>query len=111
MDCGRAARSVRETDLPGRSFLGLAQRGWAAFRRPIIHATYYGKEALMLCLSRRLGEEIRLATANGPICIVVNRSGRGKVELAFDAPPEVTIVRGELIRKIPDLRPLPTATA
>lgn len=47
----------------------------------------------MLVLSRKVGEKIVIGNN---ITIVVQRVGKGRVALAIDAPPNVTVLRGEL---------------
>jgi carbon storage regulator len=51
------------------------------------------KEVTMLVLSRRVGQEIRIGDIR---LIVVGQDGR-RVRLAIDAPPEVKILRQELV--------------
>ena len=54
----------------------------------------------MLTLTRKPGQDIVLASPQGPITITV-RAIRGKrVRLAVDAPAGTTIVRGELLARI-----------
>ena len=48
----------------------------------------------MLVLSRKMGETIYLPESNTTIKIL--RTATGRVTLAFDAPQDVTILRGEL---------------
>ncbi len=52
----------------------------------------------MLVLSRKKDEEIVLKTSDGDITIKVTRTGN-KVALGFTAPPSVSIVRAELLKK------------
>ena len=47
----------------------------------------------MLVLSRRQGEKIVI---DGRITVVVSQLKGGRVRVAIDAPPEVSILRGEL---------------
>lgn len=47
----------------------------------------------MLVLSRKAGETIRIGEH---ITVTINRIDGGRVSLAFDAPREVAIARGEL---------------
>ncbi|MEO8498826.1 MAG: carbon storage regulator, partial [Planctomycetota bacterium] len=47
----------------------------------------------MLVLSRRQGEEIII---DGRITVVITQLKGGRVRVAIDAPPEVSILRGEL---------------
>lgn len=49
----------------------------------------------MLVLSRKVGEKIMIADN---IVIVVNRVRGDRVSLGIEAPPSVSIVRGELRR-------------
>jgi carbon storage regulator len=54
------------------------------------------EETAMLVLTRKLGETIVI---NGNITITVSQLDRGKVRLAIDAPPEVPILRSELLER------------
>ncbi len=47
----------------------------------------------MLVLSRRQGEEIII---DGRITVVISQLKGGRVRVAIEAPPEVSILRGEL---------------
>jgi len=47
----------------------------------------------MLVLSRRQGEKIVI---DGRITVVVSQLKGGRVRIAIEAPPEVSILRGEL---------------
>lgn len=49
----------------------------------------------MLAVSRRLGERIELATENGTVVLTVLRLSNGKVRLGIEAPPSVSIRRGD----------------
>ncbi|MGZ8379404.1 MAG: carbon storage regulator [Gemmatirosa sp.] len=51
----------------------------------------------MLILGRRAGESIVL---DGGITIVVLACERGGVRLGIQAPPDVTILRGEIVRQV-----------
>jgi len=51
------------------------------------------EECLMLVLSRKLNESILI---DGGIKVTVVKIDGNKVRLAFEAPPEVTILREEL---------------
>ena len=51
----------------------------------------------MLILGRRAGESIVL---DGGITIVVLACERGGVRLGIQAPPEVTILRGEIVQQV-----------
>ena len=53
----------------------------------------------MLILARRPGESIVL---DGGIRIVVLASDRGSVRLGIEAPPQVTILRGEIAAAVAD---------
>jgi carbon storage regulator len=53
----------------------------------------------MLILSRRVGETLLI---DGDIKIVVLECARNGVRLGIEAPPEVTIWRGELIHSVVD---------
>lgn len=48
----------------------------------------------MLVLSRKVGERIQVGTN---ITVTVVRLGDGVVRLGIEAPPDVSIVRGELM--------------
>ena len=47
----------------------------------------------MLVLSRRQGEKIVI---DGRITVVVSQLKGGRVRIAIEAPPEISILRGEL---------------
>lgn len=51
----------------------------------------------MLILGRRPGESIVL---DGGITIVVLACERGGVRLGIEAPPDVTILRGEIVKQV-----------
>ena len=51
----------------------------------------------MLVLSRRQGEEIII---DGRITVVISELKGGRVRVAIKAPPEVSILRGELEARI-----------
>lgn len=53
----------------------------------------------MLILSRRAGDSIVI---DGGIRIVVIACERGGVRLGIEAPPEVTILRGEIVEQVAD---------
>jgi carbon storage regulator len=53
----------------------------------------------MLILSRRTGDAIVIG---GNIRVVVLATDRGGVRIGIDAPPEVTILRGEIVNQIAD---------
>ena len=53
----------------------------------------------MLILGRKVGDSIVI---DGGIKIVVLACDRGGVRLGIDAPPEVTILRGEIVAQIAD---------
>lgn len=53
----------------------------------------------MLVLSRRQGEEIVIA---GRIRVVISQVSGNRVRVAIDAPPEVTVHRGELRDRLHD---------
>jgi len=50
----------------------------------------------MLVLSRKKGQRIVI---DGDIEVRVQRVSRGRVSLSIKAPPEVSIVRGELLER------------
>lgn len=54
----------------------------------------------MLALTRRVGECVWI---DNDICVVVHAVEEGRVRLAFDAPADVSILRGEL-RDVPPSR-------
>lgn len=67
----------------------------------------------MLVLSRKLGERIVIGDN---IVVTVVEIDRGKIRLGIDAPKEVAIYRGELVRdrpkpKAPDPTPPPLPPA
>ena len=62
----------------------------------------------MLILARRPGESIVL---DGGIRIVVLASDRGGVRLGIEAPPQVTILRGEIAAAVADSNRGATAVA
>ena len=51
----------------------------------------------MLILGRRAGESIVL---DGGITIIVLACERGGVRIGIQAPPDVTILRGEIVRQV-----------
>lgn len=53
----------------------------------------------MLVLSRKLGERIRIGEN---IEIVINRVSGNRVTLGIEAPPEVRILRGEIVQTVND---------
>jgi len=61
----------------------------------------------MLVLRRKVGESIIL---DGVISVSVLAVEGERVKIGITAPPEVTIVREELLKKAPDL-PKPNAAA
>ena len=50
----------------------------------------------MLVLSRKAGESLYIGDG---ITVTVTSTSGGRVKLAIDAPPEVPILRGELLAK------------
>ena len=50
-----------------------------------------------LALSRKAGEEVVIGTAGRPVRVRVMEIGGGRVKLSFDAPPEVRVLRSELL--------------
>lgn len=62
----------------------------------------------MLILSRREGDAILL---DGGIKIVVLACDRRGVRIGIEAPPEVTIVRGEIVAQVEDATRKATASA
>ena len=58
----------------------------------------------MLILAARPGERIRLRVGDQTIWVRVHALDRRIVRLAFDAPPEVVIVREELLERVRDQR-------
>jgi len=48
----------------------------------------------MLVLSRKTSQRI---TIGGDVVVTVLRTNRGTVKLGIDAPPEVKVVRGEIV--------------
>lgn len=53
--------------------------------------TSAGKDAAMLCISRREGQEIKIGNAT----VKVLETTAGKVRLGITAPPEIPIVRDD----------------
>ena len=62
----------------------------------------------MLVLGRRTGDSIVI---DGGIRIVVLACDRGGVRLGIEAPPEVTILRGEIVRAVEEANRAATAPA
>jgi len=62
----------------------------------------------MLVLCRKLGEQIVI---DGRIVVCVVKIRRGRVQLAIEAPPEVTVVRRELLHTISEEAPKSAAVA
>ena len=62
----------------------------------------------MLILGRRPGDAIVI---DGGIRIVVLACDRGGVRLGIEAPPEVSILRGEIVRQVAEENRRATATA
>jgi sRNA-binding carbon storage regulator CsrA len=54
---------------------------------------------MALVIARKVGERIRLRVGNSVVWVEVNRVNvrSGRANLAFQAGPEVEIVRGELL--------------
>lgn len=65
------------------------------------HRYSVDKEVTMLVLSRRVGQEIRIGDIR---LIVVGQDGR-RVRLAIDAPPDVKILRQELVESREEASP------
>ncbi|MBL9081723.1 MAG: carbon storage regulator [Planctomycetales bacterium] len=57
----------------------------------------------MLVLTRRVGESIRIGDG---ITVTLVQMAPGKVRIGIEAPPEMTILREELVQKSP-ATPLP----
>lgn len=57
----------------------------------------------MLVLSRKVGEKILIADN---VVITVSAIKGGRVKLGIEAPPEVSILRGELEQTVRDFRGL-----
>lgn len=51
----------------------------------------------MLILSRRVGESVVI---DGGVTVVVLACDRGGVRLGVQAPPSVSVLRGELVRQV-----------
>ncbi len=50
----------------------------------------------MLIVKRRVGQKLVIGDGPGAVTVEVRRAEGGEVYLAFDAPREVVILRGEL---------------
>ena len=50
----------------------------------------------MLSLKRKEGQSINVYTADGVITIHVGQHRNGHIQLSFDAPPQVVIMRDEI---------------
>lgn len=48
----------------------------------------------MLCLNMMDGDDMYIETSDGIIRIIVDKTGKTKTRLLIDAPPNVTIERG-----------------
>lgn len=55
----------------------------------------------MLVISRRQTERVVAHTAHGPIVISVEKIGASRVRLGIEAPPDVSVLRGELELRTP----------
>ena len=62
----------------------------------------------MLILGRRTGDSIVI---DGGIRIVVLACERGGVRLGIEAPPEIGILRGEIVNQVADANRRATATS
>lgn len=62
----------------------------------------------MLILGRRTGDSIVI---DGGIRIVVLACERGGVRLGIEAPPEIVILRGEIVNQVADANRRASATA
>jgi carbon storage regulator len=51
----------------------------------------------MLCLSRKIGQQIIIA---GNITITIKEIGRGRVQVGIEAPPEIPVWRREVQDRI-----------
>lgn len=61
----------------------------------------------MLVLTRHEGEKIVIRHGDAETVLTIVRSGRnrGNVKLAFEAPPDVRIARGELVGRFAESVP------
>jgi carbon storage regulator len=55
----------------------------------------FGKDSEMLVLSRKVGESVEIG--HGMVRVTVKRIRGNQVQLVFDAPREITVVRSELL--------------
>ncbi len=62
----------------------------------------------MLVLSRKLGESVVVSDNQNEVWIKVVRISGGRVQIAFNAPIDVAIRRGELLAPEPDSDPVET---
>lgn len=53
----------------------------------------------MLVLARKPGERIVIGEGDSQVVVTVLKTDDGKVRLGFEAPPEVVILRAELIEE------------
>ena len=61
---------------------------------------------MALILSRLVGETI---VTDGPVTIKIERVRGNRVKLLLTADKDVTILRGELLERMPNANPDPTA--
>jgi carbon storage regulator len=65
------------------------------------------EESIMLVLSRKVGESIFISES---IRVTVVHAANGRIRLGIDAPPEVKVLREELIRPCSNSSPIKDGT-
>lgn len=54
----------------------------------------------MLCIRRRKNEQISVTTPTGPLVITVLKLEGTQVQLGFEAPSEIHVIRKELLDQL-----------